>query len=167
MRRVSGTSTRSDVIERIMQTRSGLTHAFAFARSGPLLAANLTMSQLKVLLLLSRPDLTAEAGASGQQITAALGVGLATVTGIVDRLVAHGLVTRREDEADRRVRRVTLTTAGRELVDGILLAGAAHQRRLLERLDDDGLVTVERAFQLLLDAAAADESAAQPGQSPT
>jgi DNA-binding MarR family transcriptional regulator len=160
------------VIERIMQSSSGLTHAFAFDRSGPLLAANLTMSQLKVLLLLSRRDLIPVAGASGQQLTAALGVSLATMTGIVDRLVAHDLVTRREDVLDRRVRRVTLTPAGRELVDGILLAGEAHQRRLLERLDDDSLVTVERAFQFLVDAATAEaveagQAAPQPGQSPT
>ena len=41
-----------------------------------------------------------------------MGVSLATITGIVDRLAAQGLVTRREDPRDRRVRRVELT-AGR------------------------------------------------------
>ena len=37
------------------------------------------------------------------------------VTGIVDRLEARGLVERRADERDRRVRKIVLTAAGREL----------------------------------------------------
>lgn len=139
-----------------MKSRRDLTHAFAFARSGPLLAASLTMSQLKVLLLLSRHD-----AASGQELTTLLGVSLATTTGIVDRLVAHDLVTRREDPADRRVRRVVLTTAGRELVDGIIMAGAQQQQRLLQRLDPEQLAVVERAFQLLLEAAVAEATEAE------
>jgi MarR family len=66
-------------------------HVFAFDRSDPLLATNLTMPQLKALLVLHlRPE------ASGQDVMAAMGISLATVTGIVDRLAAHGLVTRRE-----------------------------------------------------------------------
>jgi DNA-binding MarR family transcriptional regulator len=138
-------------IERIMQARHDMTHAFAFARSGPLLAANLTMSQLKVLLVLARHD-----GASGHDLASALGVGPATLTGIVDRLVAHGLVTRREDSIDRRVRRVVLASAGREVVEAIIMAGGEQQRRILERLSVDELGVVERAFQLLLGAANAD-----------
>jgi DNA-binding MarR family transcriptional regulator len=138
-------------VARIMLARRDLTHLLAFARSGPLLAANLTMSQLKVLLALSRHD-----DASGQELTAALGVSLATTTGIVDRLVARDLVTRREDQQDRRIRRVALTPTGRELVDSIITAGAQHQRRLLGRLDANELDIVERAFQLLLDAATAE-----------
>ena len=138
-------------IERIMQARQDMTHAFAAARSGPLLAAHLTMSQLKVLLVLARHD-----GASGHDLASALGVGPATLTGIVDRLVAQGLVSRREDPLDRRVRRVVLATAGREVVEAILMAGGEHQRRILERLTVDELGVVERAFHLLLDAANAE-----------
>ena len=142
---------KAQAIERIMQSRRQMTHAFAFARSGPLLAANLTMSQLKALLVLAHHD-----GASGHELATALRVGLATLTGIVDRLVAHDLVARHEDPHDRRVRRVVLTGAGRELVDAIIMAGAEHQRRLLERLEPDELAIVERAAELMLAAAEAD-----------
>ena len=38
-----------------------------------------------------------------------MGVGLATLSGMIDRLVAHDLVARREDLQDRRVRRISLT----------------------------------------------------------
>jgi DNA-binding MarR family transcriptional regulator len=127
---------------------------FALDRSDPLFASHLTMSQLKLLFVLAL-----RGGASGQELTAALGVSLATITGIVDRLAAQDLVSRREDPRDRRVRRVELTAAGRELMDRIIEAGAERQRALLERLDDDGLATVEQAIGLMLGAAAADLSA--------
>jgi DNA-binding MarR family transcriptional regulator len=143
---------RDDAIERIMAARQRLTQVFAFDRCDPLLAANLTMPQLKVLLLLALRD-----GAAGHDLTDALGVSLATMTGIVDRLVGHGLVSRREDPRDRRVRRVELTAPGRELMDRILSAGAEHQRRLLQRLDAEGLATVQRAIELMLDAATAED----------
>jgi len=144
-------TTKARSIDRIMQARRDMTHAFASARTGPLLAAHLTMSQLKVLLVLARHD-----GASGHDLASALGVGPATLTGIVDRLVAQGLVSRREDPVDRRIRRVVLASTGREVVEDILMAGGEYQRRILERLTVDQLGVVERAFHLLLDAANAE-----------
>jgi DNA-binding MarR family transcriptional regulator len=55
------------------------------------------------------------------------------VTGMVDRLHARGLPERRVDEADRRVKHLTLTSAGRRLrseLEERLFAG----RPLLARL---------------------------------
>jgi DNA-binding MarR family transcriptional regulator len=55
------------------------------------------------------------------------------VTGLVDRLHARGLLERRVDEADRRVKHLTLTPAGRRLrsaLEARLFAG----RPLLARL---------------------------------
>jgi DNA-binding MarR family transcriptional regulator len=96
------------------------------------------MQQLKVVMLLSFHD-----SASGQDIAGALGVGLGTVTGIVDRLVSQGLVTRHEDPQDRRVRRVGLTARGRGLAENIIDAGLSSFRRILERLDTDTLRSME------------------------
>jgi len=96
----------------------------------PLFDSNLTMRQLKVVLILSGHDF-----ASGQDLATHLGVGLGTVTGLVDRLVARGLVTRREDPHDRRIRRVGLTPAGRALTEQITDAGLNEFRRLLQHLD--------------------------------
>jgi DNA-binding MarR family transcriptional regulator len=149
-------SEREDTIARIMNGQMRMYQVFAFDRSDPLLATNLTMPQLKALLVLHlRPE------ASGQDVMVAMGISLATVTGIVDRLAAQGLVTRREDPRDRRVRRLELTPAGRELMAGIITAGAAHQKRLLARLDDDALRIVEQAIGHLLDAAKAEHAAGE------
>jgi DNA-binding MarR family transcriptional regulator len=154
-------SGREDTIARIMDSQMRMYHIFAFDRSDPLLSANLTMPQLKALLVLHlRPE------ASGQDVMAAMGISLATVTGIVDRLAAHGLVSRREDPRDRRVRRLELTPAGRELMEGIITAGAAHQRRLLARLDDDALRIVEQAIDHLLEVAEAELQASEVPAAP-
>jgi DNA-binding MarR family transcriptional regulator len=142
---------KADAVGRIMAAQEQLAYFFAFDRSDPILTANLTMSQLKIMLALSL-----RGGASGQDLAGVMHVSLATITGIVDRLAGQDLVTRREDPRDRRIRRVDLTPAGKEVIDGILTAGAEHQRRLLERLDLDALQTVERATRLILNAAEAE-----------
>jgi len=147
---------REAVIARIMGARRRMAHLFAFTRSDPLLTANLTMPQFRLLLVLAL-----RGGAAGHDLAASMGVSLATITGIVDRLAAQGLVTRREDPRDRRVRRVDLTTAGRGLVDDIAAAGTASQRRLLDRLSLDDLAILERAFGLLADAAEAEQAEAR------
>jgi DNA-binding MarR family transcriptional regulator len=140
-------------IARIMSARRRMTHLFAFTASDPLLTSHLTMPQFRVLLVLAL-----RGGAAGHDLAESMGVSLATITGIVDRLAAHDLVTRREDPRDRRVRRVELTEAGRALIDGIAAAGAANQRRLLDRLSLEDLGVLERAFDLLADAAEAERS---------
>jgi MarR family transcriptional regulator, organic hydroperoxide resistance regulator len=56
-------------------------------------------------------------GQSGAELTARLRIDSATITGIIDRLVAAGWVLRARDAVDRRVQRVQLTKAGQSLRD--------------------------------------------------
>jgi len=151
-----GDDEREATIARIMGARRRMAHLFAFTRSDPLLTANLTMPQFRLLLVLAL-----RGGAASHDLAESMGVSLATITGIVDRLAAQNLVTRREDPRDRRVRRVELTAAGRGLVDDIAAAGTASQRRLLDRLSLDDLAILERAFGLLADAAEAERAEAR------
>ena len=144
-------SERDELIAEIMGTMHRMQHLLVADRSSPLLNSTLTMQQLQVLLVLSlEPD-----GCSGQELATTMGVSLATMTGIVDRLVASGLVDRREDQHDRRVRRVRLTEAGRDTIEGIVSAGEATTAEILRRLGEDDLRVVARAMLLLWDAAAA------------
>ncbi|MBX6385929.1 MAG: MarR family transcriptional regulator [Microbispora sp.] len=108
----------------------------------PLLASTLTMQQLKVVMFLSFAG-----PASGQELARHLGVGLTTVTGIVDRVVAQGLAVRHEDPHDRRVRRIELTEAGRRLTSEIIEAGTGGYVRLLRRLDTETLRTLEKVMR--------------------
>ena len=144
---------RDALIEQIMQARRGLRRLVAQDQSHPLLDTNLTMPQLKVMIVLSELG-----GASGQELARRIGAGLPTLTGIVDRLVAQGLVTRREDSRDRRVRRLDLTPAGADLISRLVAASEDLRQRLLRRLDLPSLQIVAQAFDLLLTAASTEDA---------
>jgi DNA-binding MarR family transcriptional regulator len=108
------------------------------------LEIDITMPQAKLLYLL---------GASGDlhmsDIVARLGVSLSTVSGLVDRVVDHGLTARREDPADRRQVVVGLTPAGRDFIDRFRELNARQLRSLLAALDDADLALVRDALAAL------------------
>jgi DNA-binding MarR family transcriptional regulator len=54
-------------------------------------------------------------GQSGAELSERLLLDSATMTGILDRLAAAGLIERRPDSTDRRINRVVLTERGRAL----------------------------------------------------
>jgi DNA-binding MarR family transcriptional regulator len=139
------------LIADIMAGRQRLQRVFAYDRSDPLFNSHLTLTQIKILMLLAR-----HGSVSGGELAGLLGVGPAALSGMIDRLVAQDLVARTEDLHDRRVRRITLTKAGSELIGGILDAGAEQLRTVLSRLSDEELATVARAMHLLVDATAGE-----------
>jgi MarR family 2-MHQ and catechol resistance regulon transcriptional repressor len=57
-----------------------------------------------------------------------------SISTAVDRLYERGLVTRTEDETDRRVRRVDLTQKGRTLTEQLFSEHAEHLQKLAEVL---------------------------------
>ncbi|MDN5344825.1 MAG: MarR family transcriptional regulator, organic hydroperoxide resistance regulator [Clostridia bacterium] len=59
-----------------------------------------------------------------------------TVTGLVDGLVAEGLVRRWRDENDRRLVFLSLTAAGEEFLAGILSFRSAVLAKAMARLDE-------------------------------
>jgi DNA-binding MarR family transcriptional regulator len=139
------------LIADIMGAQRRLQQLFAYDRSGPLFTSHLTLSQLRILMLLSR-----RGDVSAGELARLVGVGLATLSGMVDRLVALDLVTRTEDPRDRRVRRIGLSRAGTELIGSIVTAGAEKQRRLLSRLSAQELSTVADAMHVLVRVASED-----------
>ncbi|MFB9680770.1 MarR family winged helix-turn-helix transcriptional regulator [Streptosporangium vulgare] len=140
---------REQLIDQIGAMQRDLGRLMAQHRApSPLFDSNLTMRQLKVVMILSGQD-----SASGQDLAAHLDVGLGTVTGLVDRLVAHGLVARREDPHDRRIRRAQLTPAGRALIEQITDAGLTEFRRLLQHLDTPTLHDLSAVMHKIQQAA--------------
>jgi DNA-binding MarR family transcriptional regulator len=83
-----------------------------------------------------------------------LGVSLSTVSGLVDKVVDHGLATRREDPADRRQVLVGLTPEGAAFIDRFRELNARQMRELLEALEDGELEQVRLALGHLARAAA-------------
>ena len=61
-------------------------------------------------------------------------------TGIVQRLVERGLIERREEPSDRRVRILSVTDQGQALLDELGRIILGKERGLLERLSDQQLI---------------------------
>ena len=136
-------------IHRILSCSEALVHGFNPSRDRAWLRLDLTMPQLKALIYVTKNQ-----NSTSGQIAASLGVGLSTITGLVDRLAEQNLVTRREDPRDRRITRVLPTASGAELVDELIQYRNEVVSAILSRLDPEQLQIVETAFQYLLDAAA-------------
>ncbi len=78
-----------------------------------------------------------------------LGVSLPNVTGLVDRMVEHGLVERGRDSDDRRVVTVSTTAAGRAQVEEIDLVRRRALAELLSRLNPSQQVQALQIFAAL------------------
>lgn len=141
------TTAAAAAIERVIAVFETLMHRLMATHAPELSAVDLTMSQTKGLYLVL---------AAGQlrmsELAARLGVTSSTATGQVDRLVELGLVERHEDPADRRQVVVSPTSTAESTMERFRELNSRRMRELLDRLDGDDLVTVERAL-LILDAA--------------
>jgi len=67
-----------------------------------------------------------------------------TVTRLVARLAADGLIRKSADPADRRLVRLTLTARGRAEVGDLIAMANERQRRLLDGLDAEQLTAALR-----------------------
>ena len=70
-----------------------------------------------------------------------------TITGVVDRLAQKGLVVRRANSRDRRVRELMTTEEGRRTLEKIEPAVQAAQRSMLRGLDADEADLLIRLLQ--------------------
>ncbi len=77
-------------------------------------------------------------------------VGSGTTTNRLDRLESRGLIDRRPDEEDGRVRRVRLTDRGRDRVDAAVAGLLDRERRLLGALSGPDRETLARLLRAVL-----------------
>ena len=89
--------------------------------------------------------LNVETGQASTQraLAAALGLREPTLTHHLTAMESDGLVTRRRDDANRRVQVVSLTDAGRAAFHGLRTAAIAFDRRLRGGIDDADLALVD------------------------
>jgi DNA-binding MarR family transcriptional regulator len=111
--------------------------------------SELTMSQLKTLLLVSQGPTRMGDVADG------LGGSTPTATGIVERLVVAGLVARSADPVDRRVVACCLTDEGERQASAMWNSKVGMMRELLGTLPAADLSSVETAVVALHRAAIA------------
>ena len=120
------------------------------------LSLDLTMPQLKVVLLLflNGPERMGT-------IASALGVSLATATGVVDRLVEKDMVTREGDPNDRRIVLIRLSDQGEKMITGLWQLARGNAELLLKMLDQRKLQLLNEALHSLLEAGEAAKAQLQ------
>ena len=107
--------------------KSGEAHILGVARG-----LDLSFSQMRALFVLS----DSQRELAVHELAKLLGLSMATAGRAVQGLARADMVTRREDNHDRRVKRVHLSEHGRQFVDGLIQAHREAVRECLASLSD-------------------------------
>ncbi len=109
---------------------------------------NLTIAQLKSLFFIAE-----EGSTNFRRLAAALGVTPSNMTGIVDRLVKQGLVSRQESPEDRRMLLLETTDKGRALLAKLRESRITRLSDILAQLSLAELSALAQGFAALARAA--------------
>ncbi|MFU8795678.1 MAG: MarR family winged helix-turn-helix transcriptional regulator [Dehalococcoidia bacterium] len=137
---------KSEYIECVVGLMKDLMLSARAREPHPWLDLRVTREQLRIMFLLY-----ARGRSSPGQVATSFGVARANVTGPIDRLVKKGLVSRRENPADRRSCVLSLTEEGRGEVERLRALGAARMREVLEKMPDAALVSLRTGLEALVE----------------
>jgi len=106
---------------------------------------NLSIGQLKSLFFVSNRGAT-----SLSKLAAALSVTPTNTTGIVDRLLKRGLITRTESPDDRRVLLLRTTPLGDELITELRQKRKERMAELFNRLSEEEAKYMAEALKIMV-----------------
>jgi DNA-binding MarR family transcriptional regulator len=148
----TATSEQEELISCLERVQESFERRALSSMAEPLISTPLTMQQLRVLTMIAiDPE-----RATGHELAALLKVSVASMSGLVDRLVEHGMVTRGEDPSDRRVRPLSVTPEGNATIRALLSSAGRMPTPVLRRLAIEdlralvqGILALDRAVQEL------------------
>lgn len=106
---------------------------------------NLTMPQLKVLMLLNHSD-----NLTITQLAEDLSVSLPNMTGIIDRLVQQNLVKRVQSDKDRRVVFIRPTDNSRNIFIELNKSGYDHFKNIEKVLSENEIEIIKLGLKVLV-----------------
>jgi DNA-binding MarR family transcriptional regulator len=106
-----------------------------------------SLPQMATLLLLDE-----EGELTIKQVAEGLSRSVSATSRLLDQLVERGMISRREDKRDRRVKRVAITERGRTLVTTLERERADAQMAVMEYLSAQERTDVIQAMTLLAEA---------------
>ena len=113
-----------------------------------LIDSGLTLAQLRSLFFIAN-----EGSTNFRKLAEALGVTPSNVTGIVDRLVEQGLVSRTQNPEDRREMTLQATDKGDALVSNLKEAGIKQMTQILSLLSLGELSALVQGLSAFIRAA--------------
>ncbi len=137
----SGPTASAELAERLVALFAAIGRRSNMSAAGSLSFGDLSISQVRLLHLLN-----AAGGQSVGDLATRLGISAATASRACDGLSRAGLVERREDADDRRVKRVHATDTGIAYVEQFAAAKLGAVREMLKSLDAD---QQQRLFEAL------------------
>lgn len=140
-------SQREELVEHVLQLGDRVFRELLPIVPKELLHLDLTMPQLKVVLLLFLNGPTRMS-----DLASGLSVSLATATGVVDRLVERDIVLREGQPQDRRVVLCHLSEKGQDLIGGMWQSARERAKELLGAIAPSRLQLVTEALEALLQA---------------
>lgn len=143
-------------LERVIAVFDRMMHKLMADHAPEMTAIDLTMSQAKALYIV-----IAGGELRMSDLAARLGITSSTATGLVDRLVDLGLLTRHEEPADRRQVVVAATEQAAATLEHLRELNSRRMREMLDRIAPADLAVVERALRIL-DAALPEPLATPP-----
>jgi DNA-binding MarR family transcriptional regulator len=143
---------KSEIIKQIVEMQRAINRDLRQHTLDAWMKINLTVPQVKSLFFIANEGVT-----NFTKLAAALGVTPANVTGIIERLVEHGLVTRQENPDDRRSLELRVTEKGENTISNLRERRAGHTTQVLSRLSAAELQAVLHGFSIFVEAARAQE----------
>ncbi len=135
-----------NLVRHILETGTRIYSALNPAIRLEMLSADITVTQLRTLLIL-----LTDGPSNMSHIASVLDIALSTATGIVDNLVRKELVVREADPNDRRLVICKLSPGGQELIGGLWRSGESQMERLLDGLKLEQLEKAAEVANMLLD----------------
>ena len=120
------------------------------------LELNLTIAQLKSLIFVHSEGTT-----NFKTLATVMRVTPPNVTGIIDRLVEQGLVSREENPDNRRMQILKVTDKGEDLLKGLRERGPKRMSGILKLLSIEDLSALYRGLSALIRAAESGKSQSQ------
>ncbi len=141
---------KMDVIKEILALQHQADKILKTFSPEPWIELNLTLAQLKSLFFIAAKEKT-----NFKRLAEALGVTPPNVTGIIDRLVEQGLVTRTENPEDRRIMLLQITDKGHELLNNL---HERHTNLMIQVLDHLNMDELNQQVKCLKDLVKAAEA---------
>jgi DNA-binding MarR family transcriptional regulator len=152
---------KEELVRKIVQLQRRLDRAFRQYELDIWMSLPLTIAQLKSLFFINDRGST-----TAGRLAIVLGVTPTNMTGIIDRLVKQGLVSRTEDMHDRRAVSLRSTQEGKELVTKLRSRRTDYLSGVLDHMNIDELDRMAQGLAAFIKAAEAEEAETQVERAP-
>ena len=138
---------KTELIDRILSLQERIGRYMHSDAPDAWMTLNLTIAQLKSMLFINFEGVT-----NFKMLATALKVTPPNVTGIIERLVEQGLVSRKSNEQNRRTQNLKLTAKGVSVLTQLRERSTSHLSGILTSLSVEDLMALVQGLNALASA---------------